>query len=587
MIRVLLSFCMLFLVTVHSAVAQSRNDETVWLQIEAHPSLAIATQRAQLYGQSIQDVNGFSLGNGWYAVALGPFERDNAEIALRGLRRDRLIPRDSYIVPSDGFRSQFWPVGANLLNAAPAVQVQLQVAPEPTPVVEPVVEPQPVVEPDETPREARASEAKLTRDERKELQSWLKWAGFYNSAIDGAFGRGTRASMAAWQGANNFDQTGVMTTRQRALLREQYFAPIKEVGLKTISNNRAGIEMLLPMAFLKRSGPDYPFVHFDAKGDVPAKALLISQEGDQNTLFGLYDIMQTLEIVPLTGARERKKDSFMLIGQNDKIISYTEASLKNGRIKGFTLVWPQGDEERRTRVLDEMKASFKRIPGVLDPSAGSNAAQDIDLLSGLDIRRPTMSRSGFFVNKAGVVITTAEAVQGCSRLTIERDYAAELLGVNDTLGLAVLRPKEALVPQTVAALLQGDARLQSEVAVAGYSYEGVLGAPSLTFGRLADIKGLYGEPEIKRLALTALPGDAGGPIFDTDGSVMGMLLPKPQGGARQLPGDVSFAAGSDAIRQVLSEAGINAQSRTSGVAMAPEDITRMAAGLTVLVSCWN
>jgi len=41
---------------------------------------------------------------------------------------------------------------------------------------------------------------------------------FYNAAIDGSFGRGTRNSMAAWQEANGYEINGILTTAQRAEL---------------------------------------------------------------------------------------------------------------------------------------------------------------------------------------------------------------------------------------------------------------------------------------------------------------------------------------------------------------------------------
>ena len=50
------------------------------------------------------------------------------------------------------------------------------------------------------------------------MQTALQWFGFYTSTIDGAFGRGTRASMAAWQEAQGLDPTGILTTAQRATL---------------------------------------------------------------------------------------------------------------------------------------------------------------------------------------------------------------------------------------------------------------------------------------------------------------------------------------------------------------------------------
>jgi len=450
-------------------------------------------------------------------------------------------------------------------------------APEPAP--EPVVA-------DETPAQARQSEAQLTSDERKALQTALQWAGYYNAAIDGAFGRGTRGSMAGWQSDRGYDATGILTTAQRAELLAAYNAPLTSVGMAMIRDTEAGIAMMLPAGEVAFEKYEPPFAHFNSSGDLGVRALMISQPGDQTTLFGLYEIMQTLEIVPLDGPRERNSDSFTLEGRNASIVSYTEARLEDGAIKGFTLIWPTGDEERRTRVLAEMKSSFQRLSGVLDPTAGDGGPQSIDLVSGLEIRTPRLSRSGFFVDGQGTVITTSEAVQNCGRITLEDDVPAEVMVTDSALGVAVLRPATPVAPISVARFRSTQPRLQSDVAVAGYSFEGALGAPSLTYGTLSDIKGLRGETELKRLALAALPGDAGGPVLDSRGSVLGMLLPRATNG-QQLPLDVSFAANRKAINNVLAEAGLSAESGDADSPMTPTQLNRMASGMTVLVSCWD
>ncbi|MDX1780944.1 MAG: serine protease, partial [Thalassovita sp.] len=302
--------------------------------------------------------------------------------------------------------------------------------------------------------------------------------------------------------------------------------------------------------------------------------------------FGLYDIMQTLEIVPLDGPRKRNNDNFVLIGENAQTVSHTQVSLENGEIKGFTLVWPAGDEERRKRILGMMQDSFTRTGGVMSPAAGGDAEQRIDLLSGLEIRQPRVSRSGFFVDSRGTVVTTTEAVRQCSRITLEGGIEAELLGQSDALGVAVLKPEASLSPAQVAELQLAAPRLQSDVAVSGYSYGGILGAPTLTFGTLADLRGLGGEEELARLVLSALPGDVGGPVFDAGGAVMGMLLPKATGG-KQLPDDVSFVVDADRIGRLLSDLGLTPTTTDSLDLMPPEDLTRKASGMTVLVNCWE
>ena len=446
---------------------------------------------------------------------------------------------------------------------------------------------QPVV-PDETAREAQASEALLSRPERELLQTALQWAGYYNAAIDGAFGRGTRASMAAWQGDNGFEPTGILTTRQRAVLLGAYNAVLDGLDLQLVRDDATGIEMQIPTGVVTFSGYEPPFARFDPSGELDATVLLISQEGDQSRLFGLYEIMQTLEIVPPEGPRSRSTNSFELEGIDGRIHSTTYAALADGQIKGFTLIWPAGDEERRTRLLGLMRASFTPVAGVLDPALRPPGEdQAVDLISGLAVRKPILSRSGFYIDARGTALTTTEVVDGCGSITLDSDHAAQVVLRDDALGIAVLRPQTPLAPIGVAVFQTGVPRLQAEVAVSGYPYGGVLAMPALTFGRLADIRGLNGEDEVKRLTLTAQPGDVGGPVFDNSGAVLGMLLPRRITQGQVLPPEVGFAVDAGAILGALDAGGIEAQTTDTISFMPPETLTRRAADMTVLVSCWD
>ncbi len=555
-----------------SALAQ----DSVYVQIEAQPSLTAAEDRLRDYASELSDVNGFDLGRGWYGIALGPYPRSDAENVLRSLRAQRLIPGDSYIEGPERYGQRIWPIGAGPATVPAISAPEITAAPEP--------EPQ---QADETPREARASEAFLTREEREALQIALQWAGYYNSAIDGAFGRGTRSSMAAWQGDNGFEATGILTTAQRAELFRQYNAVLEGMDITPVRDTRAGIAVDLPLGAVSFSRYDSPFAHFDPTGAVDgARVLLISQPGDRDRLAGLYEIMQTLDIVPLEGPRDRNRDGFTLTGQNNRIVSHTEARLSDGAIKGFTLVWPAGDEDRRTRVLAAMQSSFAPIEGVLDPAVIAEDSQSVDLVSGLAIRKPKLTASGFFVDRQGRVATTDTAVANCGRITLNSDYNAEVMATDPALGVAVLRATQSLAPNDVAQFRDGAPRLQSEIAVAGFSFGGVLPSATMTFGRLSDLSGLNGENTLSRLAVTTLDGDAGGPVLDDGGAVIGMLVPHDAGG-RQLPDNVNFATNSAALQQVLTLAGVSPQVTPGLARLDPVDLTEKATAMTVLVSCWE
>lgn len=565
--------------------------QTVWVQIEAQRTLTGAQNAARGYAAAgVDDVTGFALPGGWYGIALGPYSPADAVAQLAALRRAGVIPNDSYTVDGGRFRTQFWPVGVTT-STDPVVVVTPDVtAQTPVVAVDPIVipDPDPVFNPDETVREAQASEQVLDRGEKRLLQTAMQWAGFYDGAIDGLYGRGTRRSMAAWQEANNHEPTGVLTTGQRAELIGAYNAILDGMGLQRVRDDASGIEMQIPTGVVRFAEYEPPFARFDASGDIAAQVLLISQPGDQTRMFGLYEILQTLAIIPPEGERSRTDSSFTIEGADDNVHSFTSVVLENDEIKGFTLVWPAGDDERRRRVLTEMQASFTTINGVLDPAISRPGEdQAIDLIAGLEVRKPIRDRSGFYINGAGEVLTTLEAIGECTSITLGMDHEATVVHRDDTLGLAVLRPTSRLAPPAIAQFQTGVPRLNAEVAVAGFPYGNVLTTPALTFGKLADIRGLNGEDEVKRLSIFAQPGDAGGPVYDNGGAVLGMLLPKTQTNGQALPPEVSFSVDADQIVSSITGAGLDIVTTESVAYMTPEALTLMAADMAVLVSCWN
>lgn len=572
-----------------AAKAQDR----AWVQIEAQPSLAAALERARAWSSAFPDVQGYALRSGWYGILLGPYARTEADTRMADLKLERLIPSDSYIAFGREFREAFWPPAGTTAPTTGTADSVIPVDPAPTDPADPSPEALAALAPDpapaETPAEARAAEAVLELPERQELQAALQWFGFYDAAIDGAFGPGTRNAMAAWQQANAAEPTGILTTLQRNALVSAHRSAMAELGLDRVTETEAGIEIDLPLAMIEFDQYVPPFVRYREKNGSGVQALLISQPGDERTLFGLYDSLQSLEIVPPNGERSRGERSFEISGRNDSIESYSFAQLEGGLVKGYTLVWPVKDSARMVRVLDAMKKSFRPMGDrALDPGlAPMSAAQKQGMLSGLEVRRPTVSRSGFFVDATGSVLTTADVLQSCARLTIEGEQAMTVR-LNDTAsGLVLLSPDRPLAPPGIAAFQTEPEREGAEISVAGYPYEDALDAPTLTFGVVAALTGLNGEPGLKRLSLPAEPGDAGGPVLDGTGSVVGMLLPRDTDPARKLPQDVSFALPGPRIAALLQAQGITPQTAAPAGALPPEDLMQRARAMSVLVSCWN
>jgi S1-C subfamily serine protease len=573
-----LFFTALLVVSPRAAVAQ---DGTVWLQVEAHPNLETTLDRAQAYSALFPETVSFRLGTGWFAIALGPYPADEAPIRLGALRREGQIPSDSYIADGAAYGAQVFPAsGAGV------------VTPETPDVVtaEPVAAPQPILVPDEDRREARDSEALLTPEERKDLQTALQWFGFYPGGIDGAYGPGTRNAMAAWQEAQGVTEpTGILTTRQRAALLAAWRDELSTFGFREVVETESGITVTLPLGLVEFDHYEPPFVHYRAKGDAAPRIILISQPGDRSALYGLYDVLQTLESVPLDGPRDRNDRSFRIRGTSATTDTTVFAELRGSRIKGWMLISAPGNEARDTRILRVMEDSFSPDgDSVLDPGIAVMGAETrAGLLAGLEVRKPRLSRTGFFVTPDGVVATTVEAVQTCGRVTIDRTTDAEVTLTDPTSGLALLKPKTPLAPRVVAGFSAAPGRPGSEITVPGYSYEDRLPAPVLTFGLFEDGSGLNGEAGQSRLSLQSLPGDAGGPVLDSSGTVVGMLLPASTEGGKQMPAGVAFALAGSELTRLLAANGVSARSSISTAPLDPAALAETANGMTALVSCWD
>ncbi|MDO9526515.1 MAG: serine protease [Gemmobacter sp.] len=574
----------------------------VWVQIEAQPTLRAAEERARAYSGAFDDVAGFSLASGWYAIVLGPYERGAGFDRLGALRTERLVPLDSFLADGGNFRQQFWPLGASAASSAEQSAAVTPVDPAPVPVVPaepaaPAAEPAPIAQPQpapaetrpETLAESRRAEAALSRSEREDIQSALGWFGYYSAGIDGAFGPGTRGAMAAWQSAQTNEPTGVLTTAQRNALVGGWQSALAEIGLDRVRDEEAGIEIDLPLALVRFDSYAPPFAQYAEREGSGVRVLLISQPGDQGALFGLYDTLQSLEIVPLEGPRERRARSFEISGRNAQVESYSYAELSSGLIKGYVLIWQPSDSDRMGRVLAAMKGSFRSIGNrALDPGlVPLDDAQRAGMMDGLEPRRPAITQSGFYIDARGTVMTSAADVAACNRITLDGAQEAEVALADTGMGIAVLRPKGPLIPLGYARFSADLPREGADVAVAGYSFGDQLSLPTMTFGTFAAAGGLDGEDGVARLTLPALAGDAGGPVIDGSGGVIGVLLPKMETAGRVLPAEVSFFAPASGWAERLSPLGLGLAPVERSGALAPEDITAIGTDMAVMVSCWR
>ena len=576
----------LMLTCAQAASSQSAAPRQVWIQLETRLHLEDSLDSIKIYARDLTNVNGFEIDGGWFGVAIGPYAPEQADAILQKLRAEGNIPRTSFTTTGASYGARFYPPALTAEPSTTNATIQntaSRTTPSSASEEEAVTEPP--ISAAEQLAQTKASEQAMTKAEKKYLQRALAWAGFYDSAIDGLYGRGTRAAMKGWQSVNGYDTSGVLTTAQRAEIISEYQFLLAGLGFEEVADVQAGIALRLPSALLAPVSYDPPFATYAAKDTGLAQVILISQRGDRARLAALYEVMQTLSILPKTGPRNLAKSSFTIEAYDDRLHTTGFATLRDGDIKGLIFVWPRGDSARRARVEEEIFTSFTTFSGAL----GEAPILDTDLkpqesLGGLTIRQPSFTQSGVFTSREGHILTAAQDFSGCGNLKLQDGLPLRIAAQNAKL--AVLIPKQGAAPPSIGQFETQRPYAPQYVALGGYSYGGKLGAPTITMGKLQALTDLTGRAGVARLELDSLPGDIGGPIYDQYGSVTGILLPPPPQRSRQLPANVQFMANWPLISEALIAANAAASTKTETVKLKPVDLANLAQKTVALISCW-
>jgi S1-C subfamily serine protease len=174
---------------------------------------------------------------------------------------------------------------------------------------------------------------------------------------------------------------------------------------------------------------------------------------------------------------------------------------------------------RAAQAYEVIKGAVVRVRGLGDPS---EADKDVERSVG----------TGVVILDNGTILTNLHVVSGAKRLSVifsdGLESEATIVGARAEHDLAVIRAKtvpDDLTPATLRST--SDLRLGDEVVAAGFPF-GI--GPSVSFGVISGLRREYQSPEGKRLLTNLIqfdaaanPGSSGGPLFTTDGEVVGIV----------------------------------------------------------------
>ena len=571
------------LVTVSAGLPAVGQTQQFWIQIEAHGNVRAALSRARSLTARFPETHAFRIPDGSYVIALGPFDRSQALNRNRSLIGSRSISRNSFVTLGHDFVSQFWPAGVDANSRLNSdfetnfayVAPDTEAAPNPLPPLD-----------DVAPTGSSEPDAEVI--DLRQVQAALQWTGDYDSIIDGLYGPRTATAIGDYQRRKGFVATGTLTTEQYTGLVSEYEEELRLANLSDFEDEQAGIALKYPENLIRFSRYSPPFAIFEPAEGKDMRLMLVSMEGNEQTLQALFDIVQSLDFVANEGQRSLTREEFNLHGFGYETNSFAHAKLQDGRIKGFVSAWPTSEHEFMNRISQVMRGSLREINDkTLDRmDAPISAPLAFEYFAGPVERESIATASGFFVDSIGSVVTAADRVRSCAQIEVEPNYRMAVRKIDDDLGIAVLSPEMELSPIAFGRLAGDEIGPGSAIAVSGHSFSGLLGSPSLTFGEIHSPYGLEGEANLAVINADAKQGDIGGPVLNLEGDVVGVLLPLPSDG-RLLPEGINFAARGNAVAASLAASGISAPAVSLTKEIDLVELNRIAADITVFINCYD
>lgn len=582
----LISLCL----TLAFALGQSGRanaQDAYFVRFQAEPSADEAITEARRYAQTLSDVTVYELTGGWYALALGPYSQPFAELTAQSLALSGAIPQDSFIASTSDLGAQIWPTATQ--NATQSTGQNAAQSTAQSTAISPAARQGITLRTVTTqqPTSAAPSQAEIFRpsaEQRKEIQRVLAWQGLYTGAIDGIFGPASSRAIRQWQIDNGLRPTGDLTQDEYAQLVNSFNALFDAVGMTRITDTQAGLAIDLPMGLVTRTGEEAPFAIYEQDNGL-AKVLLISMTGDQQDLSALYDTMQSFDIMPREGSRYLRSNSFVITGNKGDTAVYTEARHEGDTIKGFALIWPRDDEERRTLLIDRMRASVQWLAGTLSSSA--SIAFDADAFSKFAQRRARHIWSGVYINETGHILTSLAPADTCRDMTAEQDWAVSERARSAELGLRILKPIDPeFTTLRTAPISAAPLAIGQEAHLFGYSFGRQALAPAYSVGKVS-----AGTPtdQIERgrqqLKLLTLAGDLGAPLLDDRGALRGIVTPTLA--PRALPEGFSMASTAPEILEWLERENISVTRAASSDDPLTETLRTQGYEMVALLHCWD
>lgn len=382
-------------------------------------------------------------------------------------------------------------------------------------------------------------------------QTDLAWTGDYNGLINGERSEKTTAAVKAFQRSRKFKETGVLNPQERALLAAAAKGKQAQVGWRITDDPVTGARLGLPTKQVSvktesKSGTRWS----SAQGQVQIETFRIREPG--TTLPQVYEQQRKEPSTRKPIASALNSDFFVLSGMQGLKRFYVRGEIRDGEVRGITVLFDQATEPVMEPVAVVMMGAFVGFPGI------SGVAQ-----GGLQPRRKVEYATGIVVSTAGHILTDRTATDGCNVIVVGGYGDAARQAEGEDLALLRLYGAADLTPAAFAP----EPPRGPDVVVMGIADPQRQDGGSAISTATAKLKGELVEPPPP-------VGFAGSAVLDGQGRLVGMVSLKASAGATP-PSPQATVVAATAIQPFLTAQKLASAAGRAGLEAARAALVRV------------
>jgi hypothetical protein len=352
-----------------------------------------------------------------------------------------------------------------------------------------------------TPAPASDALSGLAVSERLKIQAALLWSGDYTDATGGE--DAMLAAIKSYQKRNKAKITGALTPSERAALVAAAKAHEQEYGWNVVVDPATGIRLGLPSKLVPHAHDAAHGTRWSsAHGEVQVETFRYKDPA--LTLAAVFEREKKQPATRQIEASALHDDDFYISGMQGLKMFSVRAKMRDGEIRGVTVLYDQMMEGIVAPVTAAMAAAFSPFPERSAPFAA--LAQSVEYGNGL------------VVSAQGHIVTDLALTQGCEVIVASGLGDADRIAADNEHGLALLRvygPRKG-APLTFAA----DAAKPGDVTLVG------IPDPKEQNGsrKQTEVKARLADGSAIELRQPVpMAGFSGAAALDAQGHVLGMM----------------------------------------------------------------